>query len=104
MRRKLLTGAVCAATLAGLSAGPALAGEITGSGELLHIGYAEDGHAVLHGASLCAFSGLNDDQAPTPAVAQSYGQIVKVLGPLPFGPGTECNPTRNGAMPEPASE
>jgi hypothetical protein len=101
MRRSLFAVVFFAAAVAGLSAGPALAGEITGSDRLLHIGYAEDGHAVLHGESLCAFSGLNDDTAPTPAKSQSYGQIVKVAGPLPFTPGTECNPTINGAMPEP---
>jgi hypothetical protein len=72
----------------GLSAGPTFAGEITGTGEPTPI---RD-----RAQSECAFSGLNDDEEPTPAIAQSFGQIVKVAGPLGGVPGFACNPTRAG--------
>ena len=85
MRRKLFAAVVCAAAVGGAGAGSAFAGEITGTGEPTA--------APEHAASECAFSGLNDDQAPTPAKAQSFGQIVKVAGPLGGVPGTACNPT-----------
>ena len=94
MRRRLIT-AVCALALAGLSAGPALAGEIKGPpGDSEYIFGSDD--APLRAASECAYSGLNDDNQPTDAIAQSWGQIVKVAGPLGGGPGTGCNPTAAG--------
>ena len=85
MRRKFLVSAVSAAAVAALGAGPAFSGEITGTGE--ETGVRE------HAASECAFSGLNDDNLPTPARAQSFGQIVKVVGPIGGIPGVACNPT-----------
>ena len=88
MGRKLLVAAVCAAAFGGLNAS-AFAGEVTGTGESTPI---RSGVA----ASECAFSGLNDDQDPTPAISQSFGQIVKVAGPLGGEPGFACNPTRAG--------
>jgi hypothetical protein len=86
--RKRLLAAACAVAVTGLSAGPAFAGEITGTGKPTPI---RD-----RAQSECAFSGLNDDEAPTPAIAQSFGQIVKVEGPLGGVPGFACNPTRAG--------
>lgn len=83
--RKFFASAVCAAAVAALGAGPAFAGEITGTGEPTG--------APSHAASECAFSGLNDDNLPTDAIAQSFGQIVKVAGPLGGVPGMACNPT-----------
>jgi hypothetical protein len=47
--------ALCALGLAGLSAGSAAAGEITGNGNPTS--------ARLHANSICAFSGQNDDRA-----------------------------------------
>jgi len=88
MRKRSFAAALCAATVAGLSAGSAFAGEITGTGEPTPI--------REHAQSECAFSGLNDDNLPTDAIAQSFGQIVKVEGPIGGIPGTACNPTRSG--------
>jgi hypothetical protein len=94
MRRKRLAAAACAVALAGLSAGPALGGEITGSGKW--IAGSED--APPHGMSECAFSGQNDEYilGDTSALrSQSWGQIARsAQGALGGVPGTACNPTR----------
>ncbi len=89
--RKELAAVVCAVAFAGLSASPALAGEVTGTGKSLE---------PLHGKSICAYSGLNDD--PTgidprngpPGRVQSFGQDVKLglIDPGAFNPGDACNP------------
>jgi hypothetical protein len=96
MKRVLAVAAAAGAALA-LSAAPAHAGEVNGQGEEL----------AHNGASICQFSGLNDD--PTgggdPSEAgrvQSYGQSVKFyknltgLNPPALDalgiPGYECNP------------
>ncbi len=50
-KKSWFAAAVCAATVAGLGAGSAFAGEITGNGVL---------KGVNENASLCAYSGLND--------------------------------------------
>lgn len=86
--RKLRILAVVVSTVAvmALAAGSAFAGEITGSGKPTA--------GPAHAASECVFSGLNDDDLPTDAVAQSFGQIVKVAGPQGGVPGFACNPTR----------
>jgi hypothetical protein len=96
-KRSLLAAAVCAVAVSGLSAGSALAGEITGTGKSLE---------PLHANSICAYSGLNDD--PTgldpangpPGRVQSWGKDVKdsVLagtGPLGGVPGEAC---RGGSL------
>ena len=82
-----------ALTLAAAS-GAALAGERTGTGA----------PTPLNGASICQFSGLNDDpdaEAPfpngPPGRTQSYGQDVARWGADPSGdktlhPGNLCNP------------
>ena len=93
--------AICAIALAGLSAGSAVAGEITGSGKPTK--------AREHANSICMFSGQNDDPtAPLsldPNVApngpggqsQSFGQDVKLgLDPRAFNPGDAC---RGGSNP-----
>jgi hypothetical protein len=76
-----------------LSAGAALAGEITGTGKTLE---------PLHANSICAYSGLNDD--PTgidpsngpPGRTQSFGQDVRIgLNPKDFNPGDAC---RGGSL------
>jgi hypothetical protein len=93
MRRKsLLAVAVSAAALAGLSAGPAFAGEVNGSTK----NHKED---FAKGKSICMFSGLNDipegdpEEGP-PGRTQSYGQDVANFGAVPqeFNPGDICNP------------
>jgi hypothetical protein len=98
MRKWFLTAA-CAALLGAVGAGAASAGEITGpvgpNGGLGHPLYQTiDGVHVLHGNSICAFSGLNnplDGAEAGPGMVQSFGQIVKQVGPLGGIPGTECN-------------
>jgi hypothetical protein len=85
---KKLIAAVCAAAVAGLSAGSAIAGEITGTGKSTPI---RSGVA----ASECAFSGLDDPDADVFTHTQSFGQLVSMFGPGMGGvPGTACNPTR----------
>jgi hypothetical protein len=77
-----------------LSAGAALAGEITGNGKTLE---------PLHAHSICAYSGLNDDPLGLdpdngpPGRVQSYGQVIRVVGGGVLGgiPGTEC---RGGSL------
>lgn len=73
-------------------AAPAVAGELNGIGE----------DNPLRGASICQFSGLNDD--PTgidpengpPGRTQSFGQDIAKWGADPrdelFRPGILCNP------------
>ena len=92
--------AMCVVLLAGLSAGSAFAGEITGSGKPTA--------GPLNANSICVFSGQNDDPtAPLsldPNVApngpgghsQSFGQDVKLgLDPRVFNPGAACGPGSN---------
>jgi hypothetical protein len=94
--------AICAALLAGLSAGTALAGEITGSGKPTA--------GPAHANSICVFSGQNDD--PTAPLSldltiapngpggqsQSFGQDVKLgLDPHVLNPGDACGPGTNQA-------
>jgi hypothetical protein len=93
-RRIARFGLAAAATVLALSlsVSAALAGEITGTGKSLE---------PLHAHSICAYSGLNDD--PTgidpengpPGRVQSFGQVVKMLGPIGGVPGTEC---RGGSL------
>ena len=89
-RRKSLLAVACyAAAVTGLSAGPALAGEITGNGKSTPI---RSGVA----ASECAFSGLDDPDADEFTHTQSFGQLVRMFGPMGGVPGFACNPTRSG--------
>ena len=102
-----------AAVVLSLSASAALAGEVTGNGTPLWTNTDVWGvHHTLHGRSLCAFSGQEDNQflaspdySPTAGHAQSWGQIPKsgegftrdlatILG---FNPGIACNPAKSGA-------
>jgi hypothetical protein len=89
MRRKLLSSAVCAAAVAALSGAPALAGEITGTGESTPLRSNVAG-------SECAFSGLDDPDADVFTHTQSFGQLVSMFGPMGGVPGVACNPTRSG--------
>ena len=69
-------------------ASPALAGEITGTGNQTPI----ESRGVA--SSACAYSGLNDDGAGPSTHVQSYGMIRAAFGgPAPFNglPGTSCN-------------
>jgi hypothetical protein len=101
--KSLLAAAACAAAVAALSAGPALAGEVTGSGKNVD---------QNQGKSWCSFSGLNDDPgAPLDGSgpngpggkSQSFGQDVKLglANPPAFNPGVACNPNRTDLPPNP---
>ena len=104
MRSKALVAACCAVAVAAVAAGPALAGEVTGNGKTLWtstISTPEGDFHTLHGKSLCAFSGQNDeyvlDGDITAPRTQSWGQEVRTFAPVGGGagvPGTACNPTK----------
>jgi opacity protein-like surface antigen len=94
-KKSLLAVAVSVTALAGMSAAPALAGEVTGSGK-----NADQNQ----GRSWCSFSGLNDN--PTNPLtdpddpgghSQSYGQLVKLghRDPHVANPGVFCNPNKS---------
>ncbi len=102
VRLRLGAAAATAAVVLSLSAGAALAGEITGTGRSLHVDDSKWGTG-LHARSECAFSGQEDLQYPpysdpNAGHAQSWGQIPKdfreVLTSMGFDPGHACNPTR----------
>jgi hypothetical protein len=96
----MLTLAVCGA-LAALSAAPAFAGEVTGSGQ---------NSDQNQGMSWCSFSGLNDDPgAPLNGpngpggTSQSFGQENRLglQDPRVANPGVSCNPVRTFLPPQP---
>ena len=102
LKTRLAIGA-CGVAVAILSAGPALAGEVTGSGK------KEDQN---QGKSWCSFSGHNDDPgAPLDGTglngpggqSQSFGQENKLglVDPHSGYPGTTCNPNRTTFGPQP---
>jgi hypothetical protein len=106
MIRKSLLAAVCTASIVGLAASPAFAGELTGNGKPTQ--------GTAHANSICVFSGQNDDPSapiisaqPIPEApngpggrTQSYGQDVryKLLDHTIVTPGSSCqggsNPDR----------
>ena len=101
MRRtkSVLAAAFCAAAVTALGAGPAIAGEVTGSGKNVD---------QNQGKSWCSFSGLNDDpNAPLDGSgpngpggrSQSFGQEVKLglANPHEFNPGDACRGGSNFA-------
>ena len=84
-----------------LTAGAALAGEITGTGKSLHVDGGGKWATGLHARSFCAYSGQEDLRNPpfsdpTAGHAQSWGQIPKAvrdeIAPFGFLPGQACNP------------
>jgi hypothetical protein len=98
--KSFVAAASCAAVVCGAVAGGAVAGEITGpvgpNGGLGHPLYTTvDNVHVLHGNSICAFSGLNnplDGAEAGPGMVQSYGQIVAAGGKATSpSPGVACN-------------
>lgn len=95
LKKRVLTAAVCSVAIAGLGAGSAFAGEITGNGNWI----AGSEAAPLNGKSECAYSGQNDGYVlgdRTAPRTQSWGQIVRQVGPLGGEPGFACNPARTG--------
>ena len=103
-KKSWLAVAVCGAALAGVSAGPAFAGEITGPPGTPGEADSASGHrtpAVTNARSGCAANGLNDMnplQGQIRLIVQNYGANKKLgLDPAVFGfPGTGCNPNRAG--------
>ena len=101
-KKSLLAVAVCGAALAGVSAAPAFAGEITGPPGTPGVEGSASGHrtpAVTNARSGCAANGLNDMnplQGQIDLIVQNYGANKKLgLDPAVFGfPGTGCNPNR----------
>jgi hypothetical protein len=102
VKKSMLAVAVCAA-VGGLSAAPAMAGEVTGSGK---------NENQNQGLSWCSFSGLNDDPgAPLDGsgpngpggTSQSFGQENRLglQDPRVANPGTFCNPNRTPLPPQP---
>jgi hypothetical protein len=95
MKKRLSLVVALLAVVAGLSANAAFAGEVTGSGKSTPI---RDGVAQ----SECAFSGLDEAFAGEPddpdafTKTQSWGQLVKMFGPMGGEPGVACNPVRSG--------
>jgi hypothetical protein len=97
MRRKpLLASAICALAIAGMTAGTASAGEVTGKGKPTA--------GPSHANSICVFSGQNDDPSGTQGEGpggrtQSYGQDVKngSANPRQFNPGDACRGGSNEA-------
>ena len=89
--KRMLGGAVTAAMLVVATAGAASAGEVTGNGQPIEV----------HGASICAYSGLDDvDEGEDPddpstddfGRTQNFGQIARfVQGPM-GGAGGACRP------------
>ena len=99
--RRIAAVAACTVAVAGLGAGSAFAGEITGNGKWI----AVSPDAPLHGKSICSFSGQNDNWQlgnPVPDAdgftrTQSWGQVARhANGALGGVPGTACNPTTGG--------
>lgn len=89
--RKLAMATLGAALVVSLTAGAALAGEVTGNGDPTPI-------SQYRMKSICAFSGLNDGHPPegrTAAHVQNWGQIPKAdrdfLRTIGFHPGDACN-------------
>lgn len=98
MVRKSLLAAVCTASLVGLTAAPAFAGEVTGNGKPTQ--------GPAHANSICVFSGQNDDPtapiisaSPIPEApngpggrTQNFGQDVRhgLIDPHAFNPGDAC--------------
>jgi hypothetical protein len=101
MKRSLIV-VVLIALLVVVTAGAALAGEITGNGKSL-----KNPDGTLNGRSECAFSGQNDTYTGDPNVpdedgffrTQSWGQIGKegraFLTSIGVNPGIACNPSKS---------
>ncbi len=91
MGRVVVALAISVGSVVGVGAGTALAGEITGNGR----------EKPVHGRSICAFSGQNDEFHAGEEGAervQSYGQEVRNrrIPPQMFNPGDACNPNAEG--------
>ena len=85
MKRRIFTLVATIAMMAGMLAGPASAGEITGNGKPTA--------APDNARSICAFSGLDDPDDDPFGRTQSYGQVVRLgFAAEAPNPGLACNP------------
>lgn len=106
--RALAIAGLSVLALAAITAGAAFAGEVTGSGKYV----AGSETAALHGASDCAYSGLNDNYVfgtagPGNPDADGFGRTQNwgQLGPagrafltsIGLSPGVACNPATSSA-------
>jgi hypothetical protein len=98
--KALLGAAFCAASVVGMGAGSAFAGEVTGSGQGGPTEIPGVTGAPSNGNSSCLFSGLEDDEPPTgPGNVQNWGHVKKANGlsggangPIPGPHGDDgCN-------------
>ena len=90
MKKSWFAAAACAATVAGIGANAALAGEVTGKGKPTG--------APEHANSICAFSGQNDYQnGQTQSRTQTPADAFKYYGLGHGVPGTAC---RGGSNPD----
>jgi hypothetical protein len=75
--RKVFAAVICAVAVAGLSAGAAVAGEVTGPPGTPDVAFSGSGNqtgAFSNASSICAFNGLNDmnpDQGPIHFIVQT---------------------------------
>jgi hypothetical protein len=108
MRTKLST-VICALVVAGIGAGAALAGEVTGPPGTPGVAGSGSGvrtHAPANSQSICSYNGLNDmnpDQGPINSIVQTpHNQGVPgEAGAGPNGSGTPGSPTcGRGSNPE----
>lgn len=97
VHRAFAVTACTAALIISAGAGSAVAGEITRGGESLKYQPA-DGPPRLHGQSLCAFSGLNDEYvhaqlSEDPDDDDDFARVQNPTdGPFPGVAGYACNP------------
>ena len=104
-----LAAAIGATVVAALSAGSALAGEVTGPPGTPNAPFSGSGvrtHAPENSQSICSYNGLNDmnpDQGPINSIVQTpHNQGVPgEAGAGPAGSGTPGSPTcGRGSNPE----
>jgi hypothetical protein len=78
MKKTFIAALICSASVVGVSAGSAFAGEVTGSGK----GGPENNGvtgAVGNGRSACLYSGL-EDHPVEPGTVQNWGHVKKAFG------------------------
>jgi hypothetical protein len=99
LRTRVALAATAATLMISMTAGAALAGEVTGNGRSLKVETSKWGTG-LHARSFCAFSGQNDMPDSTDPMnpggrVQSYGFSVVRAGAKAFAPSPSvgCNPT-----------
>ena len=88
--KRAAAATACSVVMVSLGLTGAHGGETTGNGKRIF----EPGQ--LPAKSICAYSGQNDEyheEGTDHPRVQSFGQVVKAVGPLGGVPGTACNPS-----------